>query len=499
MKNRAVFVIGTGVSGLVAGIYARLAGLDVEMFEAHSIVGGNCTGWNRQGFHIDGCIQWLTGTRPGTGIHNIWRTCRALGDDVPVYHTEEMASTIYEGKMYHLYSNLNKMEDELLDISPDDKAAIRKLIKDIRRFQHLNVPIDKPFEQVNPFVFLPLICRLVRSGKLDKKTEFMTINDYLQEFKSPVIRQLLSCIFPAVLPAYTLFYSLGIRTSGDGGWPVGGSLEFVKRMQRYFEGLGGKIHLGKTVDKITVRDGKATGIQLEGETRELTADYIISAVDADMLLNRLLGAQYSDAFFEKRFAESHNYMILTGTYVGLGVSADIRSYPHNIYIQPEKSLRINKTELTFFNVKAYHFDPKFVQDGKTVMTVLLTENEFDFWKSLKENSIREYYSEKERIAKWVIGGIVNVFPELEGKIEMSDVATPLTFNKYCNSYRGAYMSFIPYGHVKKRIHKGTIDGVKNLYVAGQCTFPAGGLPLAAISGKFAVQRLLSAERKKNKK
>ncbi|MDR2775564.1 MAG: NAD(P)/FAD-dependent oxidoreductase [Tannerella sp.] len=499
MKNRTVFVIGTGVSGLVAGIYVRLAGLDVEMFEAHSIVGGNCTGWNRQGFHIDGCIQWLTGTRPGTGVHDIWRTCRALGDDVSVYNTEKIASTVYEGKMYHLYSDLNRMECELLDISPGDKAAICKLIKDIRRFQHLNAPIDKPFEQANPLIFLPLIWKLIRSGKPDRKTEFMTINDYLREFESPVIRQLLSCVFPVVLPAYTLFYSLGIRTSGDGGWPVGGSLEFVKRMQRYFEYLGGKIHLGKTVDKIIVRDGKAAGIRLKGEDRELTADYIISAVDADMLLNRLLEARYPDKFFEKRFTESHNYMILTGTYVGLGVSADIGSYPHNIYIQPEKPLRINKTELSFFNVKVYNFDPKFVRDGKTVMTVLLTENEFDFWKSLKENSIREYNSEKERIAKWVTGGIVKVFPELEGKIEMSDVATPLTFNKYCNSYRGTYMSFIPYGSVKKQFHKGRIDGVKNLYVAGQCTFPAGGLPLAAISGKFAAQRLLSAERENDKK
>lgn len=493
--NRKVFVIGTGVSGLVAGIYVRLAGMDVEMFEAHSTVGGNCTGWNRQGFHIDGCIQWLTGTRPGTGVHDIWRTCRALGDDVPVYNMEKIASTVYEGKMYHFYSDLNRTERELLEISPCDEAAIRKLVKDVRRFQNLNFPLNKPFEQTNLFSFLPLIWKLIRAGKPDRKTERMTISDYLQEFRSPVIRQLLSGAFPVVLPAYALFYSLGIRTSGDGGWPMGGSLALAQRMQRCFEDLGGKIHSGKMVDKIIVRDGKAAGIRLKDDGCELTADCIISAVDADMLLNRLLDARYPDEFFKKRFAERQNYMMLTGTYVSLGVAADLEAYPHNIYIQPAKPLHINKTEVSFFNVKVYNFDPQFARDGKTVMTVLLTENEFDFWKRLKAKSIQDYRLEKERIAQWVTGGIVNVFPELKGKIEMSDVATPLTFNKYCNSYRGTYMSFIPYGHVKKRIHKGTIDGIRNLYVAGQCTFPAGGLPLAAISGKFAAQRLLSAEKK----
>jgi phytoene dehydrogenase-like protein len=497
--SRKIFVIGTGVSGLVAGIYVRLAGLDVEMYEAHSIAGGNCTGWNRKGFHIDGCIQWLTGTKTGTGINKIWRTCGALDDDVQIYNTDKIASTVYEGKTYHLYSDLNRMERELCDISPDDKVAIKKLVKDIRRFQNLNIPIKKPFEQMTLFDVLPVIWKFVRSGKPEKKTERMTIDDYLEEFKSPVIRRLLSCVFPTVMPVYTLFYSLGIRTSGDGGWPMGGSMEFVKRMQRCFEESGGNIHFGKRVDRIIIKNGKAAGIKLENDDRELFADYVISAVDADMLLNRLLGAQYPDEFFEKRFAETHNYMLLTGTYVGMRATADLSAYPHNVYVQPEKPLRINNTELRFFNVKLYNYDPKFSRDGKTVMTVLLTENEFDFWKALKEDSAQAYMAEKERVADWVTGGIVRVFPELEGKIEMSDVATPLTFNKYCNSYRGTYMSFIPYGHVRKRIHKGTIDGIKNLYVAGQCTFPAGGMPLAALSGKFAAQRILTAEKCENEK
>ncbi|MDR1114714.1 MAG: NAD(P)/FAD-dependent oxidoreductase [Tannerella sp.] len=497
--NRKVFVVGTGVSGLVAGIYVQLAGLDVEMFESHSVVGGNCTGWNRRGFHIDGCIQWLTGTKPGTGINAIWRTCGSLSDEVQIYNTEKIASTVYDGKTYHLYSDLNRTKRELSAISPEDKVAIRRLIRDIRRFQNLNAPIRRPFEQMNLLDILPLVWKVLRSGKPEKKTERMTINDYLGEFKSPVIRQLLSCIFPVVMPVYTLFYSLGIRTSGDGGWPMGGSFEFVKRMQSCFEDSGGTIHCNEAVDRIIVKDGKAVGIRLKNGDREIFADYIITAVDADMLLNRLLNAQYPDEFFKRRFDESHNYMLLTGTYVGLGVAADLGAYPHNVYVQPEKPLRINDTELRFFNVKLYNYDPKFIRNGKTIMTVLLTENEFDYWKTLKESSEQEYVREKERIADWVTGGIVRVFPELEGKIEMSDVATSLTFNKYCNSYRGSYMSFIPYGHVKKRIHKGTIDGIKNLYVAGQCTFPAGGMPLAALSGRFAAQRLLTAEQKVNGK
>ncbi|HCC52253.1 MAG TPA: hypothetical protein DEQ30_09525 [Porphyromonadaceae bacterium] len=494
--SKKVVVIGAGVSGLVAGIYSRLAGFDVDIFESHSIVGGNCTGWFRKGYYIDGCIQWLTGTKKGTGVHEIWQTCGALSGDTQIYNAEEIATTIYEGRTYHLYSDLRKTEQAFLAVSPDDKAEIRKLIKNIRCFQNLNAPIEKPFEDMNKWKLIPLLWKILRSGKPEKKTEYMTIAEYISEFKSPVIRQLLACVFPTVMPAYTLFYCLGIRSSGDGGWPAGGSLAFMERMQDRFEELGGNMHTNTTVDKIIIKENAAVGIGIKEDDREVLADYIISAVDADMLLSKLLEGKYPDEYFEERFAAPQDYLLLTGSYVSLGIAADLAKYPHNVYVRPEKPFRLNKTELKDFNVKIYNFDPELAKGEKTVMAVLLTEDEIDYWKALKEKSDHAYKAEKERLANWVTGGIVKVFPEIEAKIEMSNVATPLTFHRYCHSYRGTYMSFIPSGYVKKQVHKGVKDGIKNLYIAGQCTFPAGGLPLAAIAGKFAAQRIAKAEKKK---
>ena len=492
--TKKVIVIGAGVSGLVAGVYARLAGFDVDIYEYHNVVGGNCTGWNRKGYHIDGCVQWLTGTKNGTGVNKIWRTCGALSDDTPIYNTHKIASTIHEGKTYHLSSDIDEIERDFLEISPDDSVIIKKFIKNIKRFKNLNAPVDKPFEEMNIFGFMPLIWKMIKSGKPEKETETMTIKDYIEEFESPVIRQLLACVFPGEMPAYALFYSLGIRTSGDGGWPMGGSLSFMKRIQQRFEELGGKIHLGCEVDKIVVKDFVATGIKIKNDDREITTDYIISAVDGEMLLGKLLENKYYDDYFEKRYSDTESYLLLTGSYVSFGTTADLSEYPHNVFVKTKSPLQLNNTELNNFNVKIYNFDSYLSQEGKTVMSVLLTENEFDYWKSLKENDPQKYKEEKNRIADWVMEGILGVFPELEGKFDMSDVATPLTFNRYCNSYRGAYMSFIPYGNVKMKFHKGKIVGLKNLFLAGQGAIPVGGLPLAAIAGKFATQRLIKAEK-----
>jgi phytoene dehydrogenase-like protein len=494
--GKKVVVIGAGVSGLVAGIYSRLAGFEVDIFESQTVAGGNCTGWFRKGYRIDGCIQWLTGTKKGTGVNKIWQTCGALSDEVEICYMKEIASTVYEGRTHHLYADLKQTEREFLAVSPDDKAAVGKLIKNIRCFRNLNVPVGKPFEDMNKWTLVPLLWKIFRSGKPEKKTEEMTIADYIREFKSPVIRQLLACVFPAAMPAFTLFYCLGIRSSGDGGWPMGGSFAFTKRMAGRFEELGGRMHTGTVINKIIIRENTAAGVETGDDHREVSADYIISAVDADMLLNKLLEGKYPDEYFKERFARPQDYLLPTGSYVSLGVAADLRTYPRNVYVQPGKPFRLNRTELTYFNVKIYNFEPEFAKDGKTLMTVLLTEDEIDYWKALKKESDHAYKAEKERLANWVIGGIAEVFPEIERKIEMSDVATPLTFHRYCNSYRGAYMSFIPLGRTKKQIHKGVNDGIKNLYIAGQCTFPAGGLPLAAIAGKFAAQRIIKAEKKR---
>ncbi len=43
-----VVVIGGGISGLTAGIYALLSGFEVEIYEKNAIPGGECIGWNRK-------------------------------------------------------------------------------------------------------------------------------------------------------------------------------------------------------------------------------------------------------------------------------------------------------------------------------------------------------------------------------------------------------------------------------------------------------------------
>ena len=140
-------------------------------------------------------------------------------------------------------------------------------------------------------------------------------------------------------------------------------------------------------------------------------------------------------------------------------------------------------------VKAYGYDPIFVKNDKQVIQTCIsqTDEDYEIWKSMSKEEDAET---KEKLIAAVSERIVKSFPELDGDLEFLDCWTPLTYERYCNAYHGSYMSFVSTPNAKQIKSDGRIKGIKNLYMAGQWTGSTGGLPVAAASGKFAVQRLL---------
>ena len=57
------------------------------------------------------------------------------------------------------------------------------------------------------------------------------------------------------------------------------------------------------------------------------------------------------------------------------------------------------------------------------------------------------------------------------------------------------MGFVTTVGNKQMSFKGVIKGVDNLFVAGQWVMSPGGLPIALVSGKFAVQRILKRQKR----
>ena len=55
-----------------------------EIYEKNVLSGGQCTDWKREGYFIDNCMHWLTGTRWESALHERWNEMDVLENSVEI-------------------------------------------------------------------------------------------------------------------------------------------------------------------------------------------------------------------------------------------------------------------------------------------------------------------------------------------------------------------------------------------------------------------------------
>lgn len=101
-----------------------------------------------------------------------------------------------------------------------------------------------------------------------------------------------------------------------------------------------------------------------------------------------------------------------------------------------------------------------------------------------------YQARKAEVAEQAMEQVIAEYPFLAGKIRVIDVWSPMTYTRYCNSYKGAYMSFGTTKQAKSITVPGVVKGLPNVMLASQWLMGPGGLPTAAAMGKFAAWRII---------
>ena len=491
--KKKVVIIGAGVSGMAAGIYALDNGFDVEIFEKHFIAGGQCTGWTREGVFIDGCAHWVVGTNPHSGLYPLWYHIGALSDQSIIHDTEYFTKYVVGNETVTLYSNIEKLEAELLRVAPEDKKLITRFIKDIKAYQHVRIPLDKPIDQMNIFEltvfgvhFLPLLFPYLRLKSIN-------VRDFSKKFKSPILREMFSRVLDPDFNFHSFVYIMQALCKRDAGVIEGGSLKFANNIKKTFESKGGKMHLNSEVEEVIVENNVAKGIVLKnGEKVE--ADYVISACDAHFLLNKLLKGKYRDKYFESKFGDIENNPLNTCMLFSYKVSkANMYSYPKMVSIPCEEFI-IGDTKINFMSVRNHAYDKTLNGDASTLIVLIPTKDKtYDFFKEMDRKT---YLDTKEKFAEIIRKELIKYFELSDDEIKCIDVTTPLTYERYTNAYRGSYMSFISTKHAQKLMRPGLIKGLKNLVIAGQWIMDPGGLPIAAMSGKHAAIRVCKMNKQK---
>jgi len=174
------------------------------------------------------------------------------------------------------------------------------------------------------------------------------------------------------------------------------------------------------------------------------------------------------------------------TFVSLGINAGLEKYPKVYVFKLKRPIKLAGQTIEHLSVNNYAADPFYSPEGKTAMTIILDGDSYDFWKKAKEENW--YDGEKQKLADEVIKALTAQMPEIAGNIEVIDVATPLTYERYCGNWKDSWMTEMT-GGMKMKTYPAVIKGLSGVYFAGQRMQPPGGLPVALVSGRTAVQYL----------
>ena len=481
---KKIIIVGAGLAGLTAGIYARQSGFDVTIYESHSIPGGASTSWRRKGYYFEGGLHWLTGSSPKTQLYKLWREVHALDDSVTVYNRDPFFTFEMDGKKACLYRDKDKLERHLIELSPADEKEIKTLCKDVEKLSKVQMPVmDLPKLKAKYPAKFPMKAMLAMLPALPRMKYYQDFSakELGEKFQSPVIRSLLTDMIGEDYSASGVLFTIATLASGDGGYPTGGSLAMAGRMAAYFEQLGGTIQYRTRVEKVTVTDGVARGVIVAG--KQLTADAVIVTKDTLSAIDTLFDEPIMEPWAVKMRAQTEPML---NVFVGLGVEADLSSLPESTTFPLNEKIAVGNLTFDTLGFNNYAEFAGYAPEGCTAVTTVLMGDSYDFWKQCRENGT--YEAEKQKVAEAVIHAFEQKYPSFAGKVAVWDVATPLTYERYLGSYKGSWMSLMKKGQANVQ-YSCKPETISNLYFAGQRLTSPGGCPVALTSGRTAVQQL----------
>ncbi|MFC2102767.1 phytoene desaturase family protein [Bacteroidota bacterium] len=479
---KKIIIIGGGIAGLSAGCYARMNGYDSEIFEMNPIAGGLCTGWKRKGYTFDGCVHWLVGSDPSSNYYPLWEEVGAVQGRkmVPIEYFTKVIDKA--GRSFTVYTDPDKLREEMLAIAPEDKKLINRIARDIKVLMRNEMPVNFTLKQLIPAVRSILMIYKYR----------MSIGELAEKFTNPLLKNFfIKGLDWGEMCSGFLLWTLALMGSKKAAYPIGGSLEFIESIVKRYTGLGGSIHYKSKVSGIIIEDDKAVGITLS-DGSEHRGDIVISASDGHTTMFDWLKGKYNTKAVVDAYSKYTLFPPLV--YVSLGIDSDYSHEPSSVNFEIKKPFHIGKDEITSLYLKNYNMDPTLMPPGKSIF-IFMINADFDYWQGLKENR-ESYVAEKKRIADALIDNVTDLYPDFRDQVEVIDVATPNTFVRYTGNWQGSYEGWLMDRKSLMQRNLMTLPGLENFYQVGHWAAPGGGLPSGLITGRIAVKKICKKDGKR---
>lgn len=481
MKKRIV-VIGAGIGGLAVSIELLQKGFEVTLIEKNSDVGGLCSGYDVNGFYIDGCLHWLLGSKKGTRLYSLWENIDAFNDSTKVVELPCFNVINYDNTIVRFSRDLEQSRKQWIEISKEDEKEINKffnLVRVIGRAMSLALGDKENRKGTDIIKVLTKSIKIVSLMKYSRE-------EYANNFTHPALRFAIKNAMTGYNNIFFFFDVYALFANNNANVPSGGAKYMIERIKNRFLSLGGKLLLNEEVISVDIQKEKVASVITNKGT--YPCDKLISSVDPQYTLKEIFKNKYSIKKYERIRKKVDKNPISSCFNVYVTVKGDI-SYidvPTCIKIDP---IKVGSGLSNSILVRPYYFDKDyFVKDNKTVVSLFIDQNhkDYEYFKSLSKE---EYQNETKRIIDEMIGAFINKYPELKGKVDYLTHFGPIELEKRSNSSYGALQAYSFTRKTGFYITSGKVSGLKNFYYCGQWARAIGGTPTALLTAHAIAKKI----------
>ncbi|KPK02375.1 MAG: hypothetical protein AMK71_02390 [Nitrospira bacterium SG8_35_4] len=476
MKEYDVIIIGSGIGGLVSAGLLVSQGLKPLVVEAHTRPGGYLSSFRRKEYLFDSAVDCISGTGP-EGIIGRVLSLLDVGSQIEFLPVEPIRRSMFPDFDVDVCGDLEEYKISLTTLFPHERRGIRDFFKFTDRVYE---------EAVSSISLLSGNNRSIAISPDVVTLRNMTYEDILKDYiADPRLRAVLSdrCPFiglsPSVVAALPMIMLVMSYFRLGAFRPRGGFQELPDLIVSAIQDRGGDVILGNEIRKIILDGDRCQRVLCESGD-EYCCKYLIANSDYIHTFSNLLGGGYSD--IAKKMSDhpgaSTSFFIvygsIAGRFTGHSSIGYFPSYDFPYFFNTEAEFRDDSTlGITVASVEDHGRSP---EGSETIVLHEMVSGSRDW-------SVRQQYAEM------VVKKAEKALPELSGRIQIIDTATPMTLQRYTKNHAGAAFgwnhvpgNFIMNGH-----------GLKNFYIAGHWSEMGGGVLAAAYSGAKAASAILTKE------
>ncbi|MBM15074.1 MAG: phytoene dehydrogenase [Nitrospina sp.] len=429
-------IIGSGLSGLSAGIRLAMFNKNVCIVEKHTVLGGLNSFYVRKNRTFDVGLHAMTNFTPKgvrkSPLGKLLKQLRFSHDDFRLCQ-QHMSEIRFPEHVLRFTNDFEYFRQEVSERFPKEIDGFNKLVKKILAFDELDID--------------------------DKKV--LSSRPILESFiKDPILIDMLNCplmYYGNARESDMDFYQFVIMFKSiflEGfAKPVGGMQYILGLLEQKFKQLGGELRMGSGVTSINAKNQTVESVTLD-DGENLFAENVISSMGYIETLNHCSPLLHKTEYCvtgQVSFMES--LCVVDCEPKDLGYDKSIvffSTQPEFNYKVPSEMINTTTGVLCCANNFNY---PEPIKEGLIRLTNLAN---FSQWDSL---SRKDYIAAKKYWRNQALESLFTFFPDFRSNMVFIDSFTPKTIKKYTGHLNGAV-----YGSPNK-IKDGKTP-VKNLFICG---------------------------------